>query len=444
MSDYDKVTARWVDRALGRTDLGPLSAREGRMYSNWQHEIFSYGSHFEMGRFLFNKDRSPKAVLLNGDRWGPTTSRHQARVRSAAQGTGLPVVIIPYSALDAAGIRRDTVELIDVMPDRIVPTYHSFYEWQPGWQWRDDPINAYVDLTQEELDALAARRFGKAYGEWEKRHQYALEELGQIKSYYTWRQYLREDSKPTWAQARASIHEHEKRQWRQVDSERNLYTSARGNVIIDVEQLEDGRTHYSWTTHRHWLGGSLITGEVPWTEWRRCKACNGFQASRETPSDQVCRTCWGRGRVSRERRRVSYFVSDFDHNEPSEVYFFCELPQGVKPKTLDEAIEALKPDTVRLAEQMGRDVARQGDIFAVHLEKLTKRELRKAGARFEKRGQLLGTNHVATEVAYLPTGQTLARGTLRHAPDGRRPDHVLVPLTRGWHVVVKNTVPVAA
>ena len=67
------------------------------------------------------------------------------------------------------------------------------------------------------------------------------------------------------------------------------------------------------------------------------------------------------------------------------------------------------------------------------------------GTTNEKRGNLLGTNHEATEVAYLKDGRTLARGTLWHNPDFRRPDHRRVPLAKGrWHVIVKNTVPMSA
>ena len=48
------------------------------------------------------------------------------------------------------------------------------------------------------------------------------------------------------------------------------------------------------------------------------------------------------------------FLSGFDHNERRPSYFLCELPPGCTAGTLAEAYEALKPDGVRLAEQMGR------------------------------------------------------------------------------------------
>jgi len=127
--------------------------------------------------------------------------------------------------------------------------------------------------------------------------------------------------------------------------------------------------------------------------------------------------------------------------EPRPLYFLCELAKGVKPTTVAEAYLTLKPETVLLGEQMEREVRRQGDIFAVPLS-LDKRAIRKAGATFVKRGNLLGTNHEATEVAFLPGGLTLARGVLYHNPRGRRPDHIRRPLGKSWHVITKNTVPI--
>ena len=229
---------------------------------------------------------------------------------------------------------------------------------------------------------------------------------------------------------------------------------TRGHTPINVEIDDDGVTHYTWTTHKHWLGESLIRGTIVVHRQSPCRMCNGTGEDRDMhgpvhpddfrrrePWPFWCAKCHGSGVRRWTQRRTSYFLSGFDHNETRPVYFFCELPQGSEPTTLDEAYEVLKPETVKLAEDMGRPVTRQGDIFAVPVT-LTKRELRKQGARFEKRGRLLGTNHEATEVAYLDK-LTLARGVLWHNPEWRGPDHRRVRLHDGWNVIVKNTVPIA-
>ena len=166
--------------------------------------------------------------------------------------------------------------------------------------------------------------------------------------------------------------------------------------------------------------------------------------------------------VPKAHHRWAYYLSGFDHEEARPLYFFAELPRGVKPATVAEAYEALKPEPVKMAEQMGRPVFRQGDIFGVPMEAMDRKALKALGARIERRkvppipeGQtsvqvtlpyVLNTNHTATEVAYLPDGVTLARGTMYHDPEGRRADHARRRIGDGkaWHVVIKNTVPIAS
>jgi hypothetical protein len=249
--------------------------------------------------------------------------------------------------------------------------------------------------------------------------------------------------------------------------------------------LPDGATEYRRETRRHWLGESLIEAKVAYSITRTCKWCKGsghaegplsaeWVAPREewewvrgfdtypstrrvmtgitvpghwrelSWSQPECPDCRGRGRWAETRRRTAKFLSAFDRNENRPSYFFCELPPKCSATTIPEALEALKPDAVRLAEGMGREVKRQGDIFAIPLPTTDRRALRKAGARFEKRGNLFNTNHEATEVAYLPDGTTVVRGVLYHAPQWRRPDHARVRLGDVWHVVQKNLVPLAA
>jgi hypothetical protein len=184
-------------------------------------------------------------------------------------------------------------------------------------------------------------------------------------------------------------------------------------------------------------------------------------------------------------RRAVKFLSGFDHGEPHLAYFFCELPK-CDATTVDEAYEALKPDTVKLAESMGRDVKRQGDIFAVPTTESTaalKKRAKTIGRRNPKTmreviekgmkqrdlfgrtttpvlsrtkvpipddeqdreraaSMLLSTNHQGTEVIQTHDGTIYARGCLWHVPDGRTNDHVRVKLGKAWHIIVKNTVPV--
>lgn len=235
-----------------------------------------------------------------------------------------------------------------------------------------------------------------------------------------------------------------------------------GRHYVSTSTDEVGRTVYEWITYRHWLGESLIAASLPWHTRTVCKPCQGSGKAPNFPlivttkwerenwpmwerhdSPLSCVKCRGVGQISRSGARYAKFLSGFDANEARRSYFFCELPR-TDALTVEAAYAALKPETVRLAEQMGRAVKRQGDIFAVPMPTLTKRSLRKMGATFTAAGNLLGTNHQATETAVLPDGTLLARGTLRHAPDFRAPDHARVTLGRDFHAIVKNTVPLSA
>ncbi len=131
-----------------------------------------------------------------------------------------------------------------------------------------------------------------------------------------------------------------------------------------------------------------------------------------------------------------HYLSGFDETAVRQWlagYFLVELPG--KPKTYADAIESLKPRQVKQALAAGVDVKRQGDIFAIPTDKAT-RQLKGPSGRM---AQLLGQNHVATEVRV--NGKTYARGTIYHKPAGwnRRPEHVRVTLGNTWHVMVRNT-----
>jgi hypothetical protein len=62
-----------------------------------------------------------------------------------------------------------------------------------------------------------------------------------------------------------------------------------------------------------------------------------------------------------------------------------------------------------------------------------------ASHRVHTQRGVLGTRHEGTEVAILPNGAVLARGTLRHTGG----QHRMLSLGKTWHVIVRNTVPLA-
>ncbi len=144
-----------------------------------------------------------------------------------------------------------------------------------------------------------------------------------------------------------------------------------------------------------------------------------------------------------------YYISGFDANEDPPLYFLARLPHEVT--SYKDAIEALKPESVKLAEAKGLEVLRQGDMFAIPTNYSTNDLLKKgavieeykANARLVPSCSLYGTAHCAEKMARLPDGTQLGRGMLMHRPGIRRPDHRDLPLpSPKWYIIVKNTVPV--
>lgn len=126
-------------------------------------------------------------------------------------------------------------------------------------------------------------------------------------------------------------------------------THALRNERGYLEIIErDASGAYIWHAATHWLGECLISA-----------------------------------RATGRKRRVK-FLSGFDRNESARLYFLCELP----PTTAQDiagALEALKPDTVRMAEAMGRECERQGDIFGVPMPGLSWADLKQQGGTLARR-----------------------------------------------------------
>jgi hypothetical protein len=187
----------------------------------------------------------------------------------------------------------------------------------------------------------------------------------------------------------------------------------------------------AWVCERnvHHLGESLFTAEFSYE--RVAEPAHYDTGTRHVPAVYVP--------AVRERVRGSaFFLSAFDEQEGFGLYFLCQLPEGAHPKTVAEARECLKPPSVQLAERQGIGVLRQGDVFAVQSDLMT-RQLPGPSKHGE---YVLGTNHKATEIR-VDSGSTYARGILRHRPADRSPDHHAVVLgdRKTWYLLVKNTVP---
>lgn len=492
MTSYGDVTHRWVEhiqtprdprnhRRPARDHEFPRELKTQRVFYR-DDTIFSYGSHFPMADVVRDKKGYPTLIVVNGDTFSSSTSGHQSHVRSSVQGSWIPHVIIPFSVLDAAGIDRSTIEALDVTADRIETRRVVYREVQGSWVWHTRENFEYREPNEAETAERLAKCNAEHRQKWLDSLEAAMRDQEQFYRSITVQSWQRPYTE-RWAASGVSMFPppdltfdeaaetwhwmHRLHESVQVPTgeTRHLYTSHRLRNEVEIGEDEDGPT-YTVTISRHWLGESLIRAQVPSRRRVKCRTCGGFgtlplggpEIDKTTrydlnyPNGHVidtrCPTCdpyhrnydRGTGKVWRSYARTAVFLSGFDHNESRPSYFFNEMP-STKSRTVAEAYNELMPDTVKMAVQMGRAVYRQGDIFAVPVPSLTKRAMTKAGATYERRGNLLGTNHEGTEVAFLD-GLTYVRGTLTHNPQWRRPDHARVSLPKGvWHLVLKNTVP---
>lgn len=118
-----QICARWFGYVTGSEDFRP-SPRSSNIIAE-RDTLYSYGRHFPMVTALRDGSGAVRLFLLNGDRYSPTTDRHQSHVRAEAGKTDVPAVIVPFSALTAAGIVPDTIDPAEVLPDRYTATRYT-------------------------------------------------------------------------------------------------------------------------------------------------------------------------------------------------------------------------------------------------------------------------------------------------------------------------------
>lgn len=130
MTTHDQIVRRFAEKAGlpesgSLKDNGNLIVGHHSGYGSYVIDtIYSYGSHFPLATIMPSASGDPRGWwLLNGDTYSVSTSRHQSLVRNAVKGTGLPSMIVSFSALNEAGIRHSSITPVEILPDR--------YTWEP-------------------------------------------------------------------------------------------------------------------------------------------------------------------------------------------------------------------------------------------------------------------------------------------------------------------------
>ncbi len=132
-----------------------------------------------------------------------------------------------------------------------------------------------------------------------------------------------------------------------------------------------------------------------------------------------------------------FFLSGLDQNEPWHLgsYFLCELPNNAL--SVEDAYQSLKPRRVTAWEENPDKpgVLRQGEWFFLPTEYTT----RQLPLPTNKNAALLDTDHYVTEMR--ENQDLYVRGTVKHIPAFRRPQHRRLSLGKVWHIAEKNLAP---
>jgi hypothetical protein len=404
MTTNTQVIDRWLDVVEGRSTR-LIGTRNSNTVFAIGNTVYSYGTHFPMAEHYGTQ--TDGFFVVNGDRYSPTTSGHQSNVRGAI-GNRLHV-IIPFSALDGAGIDRSSIEILDVTEDSWIEHKRSSADL--------------ADVPKHERERYVSLPCPRESGELCPQ---------------------RDGTDGAYPRSYCSHGE-----------------------VRPVEPEPDGLYH--WTTGEHRLGAALFRARFARSrQGRMCRGPFTIPTGPETiyPTE-ACRHGMTRQHVMmvRETGRAT-FLSAFDQQETRAPYYLAQVTRS--PESVAEAIEGLKPSAVRDAERDGVEVTRQGDVFAVSTT-MTTNDLKAIGAKLYRRVWLTNprgidvsgpivrtrddltklrriialedTNHQATEVAKV-NGTTYAKGCLYHVPAGRAPDHARRRIGDGntWSIIALNTV----
>lgn len=209
----------------------------------------------------------------------------------------------------------------------------------------------------------------------------------------------------------------------------------------------DGAPSSTTNRHQHTLHGAL-RGEphafIPFSQLERVHTrVDAIQVIHTTPA-QIKTEDFVNAKGEKRTRTVHYlgetlfkvnrrlYVCGLDRNDdPSKrMFYMCQLPTTHKPKTVDEALEGLRPKIVP------KGSPRQGEWFFVPTDLRRKAELKKtpiwfASAQEQRAVVTPSTRHVAAEVCFVENA-VYVRGTIRDD------EHDTLRLGKVWHRVMKN------
>jgi hypothetical protein len=129
-----------------------------------------------------------------------------------------------------------------------------------------------------------------------------------------------------------------------------------------------------------------------------------------------------------------YYLSGIDSTGKGRGnYFLTELVK--EASTVTEALEQLKPESVKIAESKGVEVSRQGEFFVLYTNEIKPKDVKTTKpyklVDRSRPGILTPSSHIATE-GYEVNGVEFVRGTIRHR------DHTMLKLGKEFWLVARN------
>lgn len=421
--------ARWIGNRRTGTLLMNAEAFNDQPATRWQNNIRAFATR-GLGRRTRNTRwmRNPET-----GEWGWRTPNHGPRVlRDFEAVPRLPgenrALLVPFAALTAANINLETIKPIQVLDDEFIQ--RTWIYWLP--EWVTDRRELLRRQTRMRETGSSEVYEGTVTGTRELNTGEGVEQVT-VRFQSTFRRPAFDST--DWGH-----------------SQLRLWFTPQFGVPAWASVIGNGVSGWRLVERVHRMGASLFYGTA-----------NG---------------------------RRSRWISAFDQNEPTPLYYLAMLPPTSRATTVEQAILDLAPPIVHKAWKEGRHVERQGDIFAIETKLTTRQVYRNAITRVRREivlqqlrpGQPLlhpgprevkersecphcgertwtgvgpraraalmihNTGHTATEVVVKKKGVTYIRGTMHHDPQldapGRTRDHIDRQLREGvWYLVVRNTVP---
>lgn len=494
--DYSDAHIQSLDIRTGRSRWDSRTGHTVRLADR----LNSYGDHFPLVEALTTRSGRTRLWLLNGDRWGGSggwgvsTSSQQIEVRGLTRATGIETIILPFSAIDAARIEHESITVLAQNEEQWVTEEFRDYSAFPS-DARNKPAHEMIDGTGygHSYDSISdIPEDIRAYFDSSGRVLPLYEESYSTRVSFGRRHRDYSADNPRRDYATGNIQP--RTQWQPSESGRYLEQVTVGYWVPPVYRYigtevygthgkyfaSDDGSYYYQNRQRHILGESVFRAAYRGTNGKRYFA-NFLSGVDSDPHGS------GYFLVQLPKHaRTDSVEAAYESLKPHSVQLAEK--DGIEVKRQGDIYAIPTNYSLRDLRKLGADIrqsklaseerraaireywerefttALQNVGLPVHVWEIRNlpstdyrrrnwEEMRRYYAQMQRNAitefdathrihtqrDIYGTRHYATEIAILPNGVTLARGTVRHSGG----DHRMLTLGNVWHVMARNNVPLA-